>query len=329
MSKILIFMMFQICCTSAFAAGQCASTIKGINLAGPEFGAKVTDYYRFPTKENAAYYNSVGFDTIRLPLKWERLQPVLFQNLDSAYLKQIIDVLDIAQLNKQKVLLDLHNYGRYNDKVVGSVPEVPIKSFYDVWNKIASAVGAHPAVFAYGLMNEPHGMGDSRLWPAIAQAGVDGVRSVDMTHTLFVAGDGWSNVLNWSKNNPAPFVKDPSNKVVYEAHIYFDDNSSGTYKVGVADPSVNLPKLVIDRLTPFIDWLSKYSQNGVIGEWGVPKDGSWTPVIDTFLSTTDANCLGWFFWGGGLSQGNILSLEPMNGVDKPQIARVKQRYMQP
>jgi len=307
----------------------CTLPERGINLAGPEFGptrlpGAVNYDYRFPTLAKIQYYDTAGFNAIRLPLLWERLQPALYKPLDPAYMALVVKFLDDAALQNQRVLLDLHNYGRYRDNIIGS-PAVPIGSLKDLWKRVATVVSNHPALYAYGLMNEPHDT--AGRWFKAAQYGVDGVRAVDTTHRIFVAGEGWSNAHRWSSVNPTPFVTDPSDLVVYEAHAYFDADYSGHYAEAL-DPNADVPLLVEKRLQPFIDWLIKYGQRGVIGEWGVPdNDPRWLLAIDKFIDMADQNCLGWFYWAGGMwwTSTYPLSIEPINGVDRPQMLRIRPR----
>src|SRR5206468_880874 len=95
---------------------------------------------------------------------------------------------------RMRVILEPHNYARYQGKVIGS-PEVPAAAFADFWSKLAAHYSDDPAIYAYGLMNEPH---DTKgLWPGAAQAGVDAVRSADSTHFILVPGDHWSSAKGW------------------------------------------------------------------------------------------------------------------------------------
>jgi endoglucanase len=327
--KLIIFIVLQGYClfSSNAMAATCTTDERGINLAGAEFAPGQIPgvqgrHYRFPSAEHIRYYDEAGFNSIRLPFIWERLQPKLFEALDSAYLAQLINFMDEAAQTGQRVVLDLHNQGRYRGNIVGS-DAVPAAAFRDLWRRIASTVHQHKALLAYGLMNEPHDTGG--LWHKVAQAGVDGVRDVDPVHEIFVAGESWSSAERWPRVNPAPFVSDPSELVVYEAHAYFDPDASGRYLKPLGD--VNLPQLVEQRLRPFVDWLTRYGQRGVIGEWGVPGDDPrWLGALDKFMDIADQSCLGWFYWAGGIwGSTYTLSLEPIDGRDRPQMERIRPR----
>lgn len=295
----------------------CQAPIRGINLVPlPSGWYNGASELQFPTASHISYYKKVGMNTIRLPIVWETIQPSLNGELDARYLAHTIEFLDNANAQGMKVLIDLHNYGRYKNKVVGSA-DVPAQAFKDIWTRLAKAFAKQPAVYAYGLMNEPHDT--AGLWHKVAQSGVDGIRAVDKTRLIYVAGDSWSNSQRWPAVNPLPFVNDPSNHIVYEAHIYFDDDYSGRYKTPVGDTDLTLR--TEQRLRPFISWLSTNNQRGAIGEVGVPmEDTRWLSALQKFLSMSDSACLDWFMWaGGGWRETYELSLEPISGKDRPQV----------
>ena len=305
------------------SAAVCPARVLGINLVPLPSGwynGKVEAV--FPTAAQITYYKGVGMNAIRLPLAWEDLQPQLNGELDARFIGHTVEFLDLAQAQGMKVMIDLHNYARYRGQLIGT-EAVPAAAFEDLWTRVAGELGKHPAIFSYGLMNEPHNTNNT--WHTVAQAGVDGIRAADKTRPIYVDGDGWSGTQNWPVDNPQPFVSDPANKIVYEAHVYFDDDFSGRYKtpVGSTDMAVRAEQ----RLQPFLTWLTSHHQRGAIGETGVPMDDPrWLPALSKFLDMTDAACLDWFMWAGvGWRENYELSLEPINGQDRPQIKLLRSR----
>ena len=65
-------------------------------------------------------------------------------------------------------------------------------------------------------------MGNSNTWPAAAQAAVNAIRDVDMSSKIFVEGTQWSRAHYWPADNGNLHIVDLANKLVYEAHLYFD-----------------------------------------------------------------------------------------------------------
>ena len=300
----------------------------GVNLAGAEFGSTYpgtygTDY-TYPTASELDYYKSKGFTLIRLPFMWERVQRSLGGPLDPTEIGRIQSFLSAAGTRGMQVVLDAHNYGRYglgtfsdvtwHGNIIGS-SAVPVSTFADFWTKMASTFKGTPAVFGYDLSNEPHDMG-AYSWQAAAQAAVNGIRSIDTTTTIIVEGDCWSGAWTWGSCNGNLTINDSSNKIIYEAHQYFDGNGSGSYANGYDTSSQSVGTA---RVMPFINWLQQHNYRGYLGEYGVPKsDSRWFPVLDDFLATLRQYNIPGTVWAGGPWWGNyILSVESSGGVDSP------------
>jgi hypothetical protein len=113
----------------------------GVNLSGMEWaetgmrfggGTAPNIHYTVPRKADIAYLAANGFTKTRLVIKWEMLQPMLFDTVANAasraaigepggfnldYGLQILDILDAHAAAGMKCILDLHNYCRYRDFV--------------------------------------------------------------------------------------------------------------------------------------------------------------------------------------------------------------------
>lgn len=307
----------------ASADAACTGRSRGINLVPlPTGWYNNAVEMKFPEESHIVYFRNVGMNAIRLPLYWEEMQPILNGQLNPRYIQNTREFLDKAHANGMKVLIDLHNYARYRNVLIGSA-DVPVTSFAGFWKKLAATFKTHPAVLGWGLMNEPHHTNGT--WPAMAQAGIDAIRSEDASREIYVGGDNWSNAQTWPTQHPAPFVTDPANKIVYEAHLYFDDDFSGRYKTPIGGTDV--AARATQRLQPFLTWLKTHGQKGIVGEVGVPMDDPrWLDALTRFLDMTDAVCVGWFMWAGGAWRPTYeLNHEPINGQDRPQIQLIRSR----
>jgi endoglucanase len=239
-----------------------------------------------------------------------------------------------------QVILDLHSYGRYQlpsneGQIIGSEP-VPMAAFADFWSKMAQAVRDEPSLYAYGLMNEPHDMGDPERWPRAAQAAVDAIRRVDMRTAIIVSGDDWSSARRWHTGTNDELhlkVLDPHNNLIFEAHCYFDKDGSGTYRGSYEVESAS-PDTGVEYVRPFVEWCRKNRVRGFIGEYGVPDtDTRWLITMDRFLAYLNANNISSAYWSAGPWWGRYaLSIEPEGldpkapqaAVDRPQMIVLRQ-----
>jgi endoglucanase len=293
----------------------------GVNLAGGEFGSvpgQVDKDFTYPTTAELDYYKSKNLMLIRLPFLWERLQPGLNGPLDAAQIARVQAVLDAAGTRGMKVMLDAHDYGRYNGNLIGTL-QVPNAAFKDFWSKMAAVFRGHKGLYGYDLMNEPHDTGG--LWFSAAQAGVDGVRATDQSSLIVIEGEGWSGAWKWPANNADLSIRDPANNYMFQAHQYFDSDGSGTYTQNY-DADGATAMIGAERVQPFIDWLHTHHYRGMVGEYGVPdNDARWNIVLENFLKSLNANCIPGTYWAGGPWWGAYsLAVEPVNGNDRPQMA---------
>jgi hypothetical protein len=233
-------------------------TWRGINVAGGEFGTPVDQPtsafsnanrgvydrdYHYDSAATFTYLKSRGIGAVRLPVRWERLQPSLGQSLDQVELQRVKDVVRRAGGAGLQVILDVHNYGAYylSDgrqgvrRAIGS-PQVPASAFADLWRRLSIHFKDDPAVLAYGLMNEPVGLSatatktPAQVWEDASQKAVDAIRATGDQTFVRVGGYFWSGVTSFAEQHPRAWIRDPLGYVRYEAHHYFDRDHSGTYR---------------------------------------------------------------------------------------------------
>nr|QPF47955.1 GH5 family endoglucanase [uncultured bacterium] len=310
--------------TPSTSTGTKPTSIVGVNLAGAEFGTGALPGvyekdYIYPPESYFKRYADMKMNLVRLPFRWERIQPKLGGELNAAELQRLMTTLDHARKHNVQVILDMHNYYRYYGKLIAS-PDVPISQFSNTWRMIAQRVVNHPAVYGYGLMNEPHSTNGK--WPEAALAASKAIRAVDKNRWIFVAGDRWSNSYFWESANPNlindPWMRDPKNNLVYEAHMYIDHDYSGTY----TNRSAVYPAAIgVDRVKPFVEWLKKHKLRGFIGEHGVPDfSPSAITATDNLLTYLRQNCVPSTYWAAGPWWVEYhMSLDVKSGKHRPQL----------
>lgn len=231
-----------------------AGVMRGVNVAGGEFGAPVVDTtssfsnvnrgaydraYHYDSQPTFDYLASRGAKVVRIPFRWERVQPTLGAGLDLEEVRRLKAVAGRARAAGMKVILDLHNYGGYylHDAASGrgvrhaiGSAAVPVTRFADLWRRLSGYFKGNDAVLGYGLMNEPVDMpGRAKGWEQASQAAVDKIRTNGDGAVVFVSGYNWDGVQTFASVHPRKWIVDYSRRTRYEAHHYWDRDNSGDY----------------------------------------------------------------------------------------------------
>jgi endoglucanase len=298
----------------------------GVNLSGGEFGSTIGKYgrdYIYPTQKSLKYYADKGMDVVRVPFDWLRVQTKEGGALNQAELARLDAVVDNAKALGLKVVLDLHGYGSGYGKLIGS--GTPNASFADFWGKLAGHFKVDSNVF-FGLMNEPHTQKASQ-WIGSVNAAVDAIRDAGAKQKILVPGTYWDGAHSWvSSDNDTVIgngVKDPLDNYAFEVHQYLDSDSSGTHKNVVSET------VGVERLKAITAWAKTTGHELFMGEFGVSTDSTSLKALNNMLSYMDKNSDVWIgatYWAGGPWWGDYMySVEPKNGIDKPQMA-ILQKY---
>lgn len=343
--------------TTGAPRSLCQRPVRGINLAGAEFGTDPRTHPQFSNKtpgvvgrdyfynsrETVEFFASIGINRFRIPIRWERIQPTPGAELDAAELNRLQVFLGSFASVGATAIIDLHNYGGYVFDRAGQGQEQKIDDatglltgahFADIWARLSGVFRTDPTVEAYGLMNEPNGMG-AGVWKNASQLAVSAIRRNSDHKLTLISGDAWSHSCDWLiANGPRPWIVDPADNVVYEAHCYFDRDHSGTYQGTFAAESANaLPDDLhfrgAMRLVPFAQWCRTNQVRGWIGEYGVPNDPGWGDTLDQFHDALDFFGLSSCYWAAGEFWGPYnLSVQPAdlkNPEIRPQLGRLIRR----
>lgn len=332
MRKALLGVCLALASWSAYS--QKNPVAYGVNLAGADFGSTMPGEfdktYTYPRPSELDYFKAKGLTLIRLPFKWERIQPQLNGPLDARELSRIKQVIKQAQQRKLWVILDLHNYGRRQmdgtEYLIGS-ERVSIQHIGDLWQKLAQACRSYSNIWGYGLMNEPHDLRADTPWFSIAQHCITQIRKTDPKTAILVGGDQWSSGERWLRaSDTLKYLKDPSRHLIFEAHVYFDKDGSGTYKHDYLTEEASAQK-GIERVEPFVNWLKANHFQGLVGEYGVPDtDPRWLETLDQFLAYLRENQVSGTYWAAGPWWGDYtLAVSPRQGADRPQM-KILEKY---
>lgn len=326
----------------------------GVNLTGLEFnratlqGTLNTHYFQH-TNALHQYIAEKGFNVVRLPFCWERLQTELGGDLDATYKALIDQNITWAKNNGLKVILDCHSYGRYsitrdsNLQIFGD-GDLEAEHLADLWTKLSTAYKNESGVLAYDIQNEPHDLtADSTpttyktaTWSVVVQAVIDAIRANGDAKTIIVQPDWWSSVQNYLRGfsygtNPDVWWSDPLNNTWLEFHCYFDSDNSGNY-TGANLSLVGSGRTKYDVGNDMIaisEWAVNHGVQLYIGEIGVPHfDNGYLDAFNDVLKIISK--YGWhctaFAMGTNYANSVIALNKLADGSDRPQM-KILSKYL--
>jgi len=238
---------------------------RGVTVNGGEFGSPIDKRTSRFSNESPGIYNTRyhydrvgtfefladrGVGHVRIPFRWERLQPELGGPLAQTEVQRLEGVIDRAAANDLPVILDMHNYGAYylSDgdlgvrRAIGS-QQVSVGDFADVWRRISQRFDNNNGVVAYALMAEPFNMpsagrrSPAEVWEQASQAAVTAIRDQGDDKLVSVSGYGWDAIQVFTKLHPGAWIDDEADNLLYEVHHYWDGDHSGDYRKSYANES--------------------------------------------------------------------------------------------
>ncbi|MBO9716384.1 MAG: glycoside hydrolase family 5 protein [Pseudoxanthomonas sp.] len=302
----------------------------GVNLAGAEFNSGkrpgvLNKDYTYPAASDFGYFAGKGMNIVRLPVLWERLQPAAKGELDATQLALVKKAIGQAEAQGQHVILDVHNYAKYQGARIGS-EGVPVDVLVDLWQRLATEFKDDDAVM-FGLMNEPNAIGAGE-WAGAAQAAIEAIRAAGANNLILAPGTAWTGAHSWASSGyggtsnatALQGLRDPANRTVVEVHQYLDADYSGT-SADCASPTIG-----VDKLRGFTEWLRQQGRQGFLAEFGAGPGEVCQQAVDNMLGFIEQNgdvWLGWTWWaaGGWWKPDYPFNVQPgKDGSEKPSIA---------
>ncbi|KKI20373.1 glycoside hydrolase family 5 protein [Sphingomonas sp. Ag1] len=314
---------------SSVSPVQKTRVLAGVNIAGGEFGkvpGRMNHQYIYPSLAEIDYYEASGLKLLRIPFRWERLQPDLYGPLAPADRAELRKITEYATSKGMVVVLDMHDYARRRARpgaettsIIGTA-DVPASALADAWTKIVEDY-RHSSNVWLGLMNEPNGVGASDWWRTVQQL-VNDLRSQHVTNKLLVPGVSWTGAHSWLKSgnaDQAARFKDPGNNFAFEVHQYLDKDSSGTKGTCWSGSA--------QRVDNVLSWAKQSNVKLFFGEIAAGPDAVCQTEYGSMLKklNTSPAVVGWAAWGAGRwwAESYMFRLAPLNGATTPHMAMLR------
>ena len=322
--------------------GPPAYALAGVSVAGAEFGdvpGALGRDYAYPSDAILDYFLEAGAATLRIPFRWERVQPTVSGPLARADMAEMDRVVARVTDRGGTVILDMHNYGR---RVIDGAQRVIAESgdavtaghLADGWGRLAAHYAGNPRV-VFGVMNEPHDQ-DGPTWVATQNLAVAAIRAAGANTLVLVTGTAYSGAHSWVRSGNAEALLaavDPADHSAIEAHQYLDANNSGYYEDRGGSSASCVPGAGESRLRVFTDWLRATGRKGFLGEFGAPGDAQCLAELRALYAHLARNAdvyLGATGWAAFPQSEYVLNLAPPPNrfdVDTPIFTTLRRRLL--
>lgn len=308
---------------------------RGVNLSGAEYGGRGgvhgTDYI-YPADETIQFFAHRGMNAVRLPVRWERLQPALGEPLAVEELGRLKTTIGLIRKAGMTAIIDPHNYAYYDKDRIGAGKVGP-EALADFWARMAREFANQEGI-VFGLMNEPYDIGASD-WLEVANLSIAAIRAEGARNLVLVPGTIWTGAATWFNDRPGGSnaavmlgVKDPAGHFAYEFHQYMDVDFSGKH------PTCEKAEEVTQALVTLSGWLRDNGKRGFLGEFGGSSDGACLDGLAAMTGVLAANSdvwIGWTYWAGGewWPPEEPLNIQPRPGQgDRPQLEVLRKALKQ-
>lgn len=312
----------------ANSAPKAKRPMGGVNLASGEFNSKrkpgtYGKDYIYPDARVAKPFIASGMQIVRVPILWERIQPVPGESLNPEEMKRLDKALG-GMSGFETIVLDVHNYGKVGSQRLDQVPEGDTK-LADLWQRLADHYKGQSKI-AFGLMNEPNGI-PAPAWRTMVDTTVKAIRRTGARNLILVPGTSWTGAHSWERSGNARAFngfRDPGGNFAFEMHQYLDLDNTGTKEECVT------PTAAAARLRPATDWLRRNRYRGFLGEFGAASNTQCLEALTALLRQVEEGSdvwMGWAYWAGGAWWKRYpMNIQPEGGQAKPQMA-VLTRFM--
>lgn len=242
---------------------------------------------------------AVGFETVRLPVRWSThasdLPPY---TIDEAWMLRVEEVVGQARAAGLRVILNDHHYD-----AIFQNPQAESERFTAIWRQIAERFQGADDMVWFELLNEPHAnITDANLLsilePALAE-----VRATNPTRPVVIGGQNWSGINSLTT---LPLPDDPYLVATFHFYDPFNFTHQGAPWVDPSPPIGATYGSAADQaelaaaVQKAQDFMDRTGRPVFMGEYGaydiIPMDqreAYYRSVTDAFKSADIDGCV----WG--------------------------------
>lgn len=278
---------------------------RGINY-GNMFEAPSESEWGNPWKpEYAKIISGLGFQHIRIPVRWEtRTASTPPYTISAVFLNRIKQVVDSALNNGLHAIINMHHHDALFDD-----PDGQKARFLAQWKQISEFFKDYPDSLVFEILNEPHGNMTADKWNVFMKEALDTIRVDNPDRIVLVAPPEWGGL-----GGLASLQLPDDDNIILTVHYYnpFQFTHQGASWVDGADAwlgtewndSETERSVVEQEFAPLVAFEKEHNVPVHIGEFGAYSKADmkyrkkWTTFVARYLETLNWSWAYWEFSAG-------------------------------
>lgn len=274
---------------------------RGVNLGNALEAPDEGDWgYRIEPDHIAAIAD-VGFDGVRLPVRWDvHALDAAPYTIDAAFFARVEQVVQQCLDKQLKVQMDLHHYDAFTD----AGPRSPHRARYlEIWRQIATHFASAPGALMFEPFNEFHGLNWAPGEAERLQTEVVGViRQTNATRLIVLGPSQWQSL-----DGLRAWQLPPGENLAASFHYYEPGALTGSDGAWLPHPhhygrlwGTNEDRGAVgDHIATAAAWAGQHHAALQCGEFGVNRmvpvtqRAFWTRTV---REACEARGLGWCVW---------------------------------
>lgn len=203
---------------------------RGINLGNQLDESRQKIWSIYPKDDYFKIIKSVGFDFVRIPIRWGLNFDRKTKKIDAFFLSRVDHVINMALKQNLKVIINIHHYQR---DIVDGWGDKDRLVFLALWRQLSKHYAKYPNNVFFELLNEPARQLSPEHWNYWITQAIDIIRKHNKSRKIIVSPAGMGNIESLQ------YLKLDKNKknLILTVHYYypFEFTHQGAYWVNSSD----------------------------------------------------------------------------------------------
>ncbi|MAK60026.1 MAG: glycoside hydrolase [Ponticaulis sp.] len=278
---------------------------KCVNMGGALEAPNEGDWGYTIRETDFRLISALGFDTVRVPIKWSAHTDARAPyKINERFFQRIDTVVQQALDSDLQVIINVHHYDAISEDAEAHTPRLRA-----IWQQISDRYVGWSDRLMFEFLNEPHTSVTARKIDELNRMLLADVRTQHPDRWIVLGGGQWGTLDGLTETNPP---NDPHAMVTFHFYDPFEFTHQGApwahkqVPLGQTWGTAADRRDIAETLTRAARWRDRTGRPLLLGEFGVYTDvpdadrAVWTEYV---RRTSESLGFGWCYWDWSTSLG--------------------------